>query len=105
MVMTMDDALESIDAYCETLTDTGIAEDRKKLHLELRALDKMVWADDFSEEDLLNLILEIHAIYQSITDKQPYVGIMKEVLFFQEFYKPKDSHTHELLKKLEEFGK
>jgi hypothetical protein len=102
--MDMDDALGAIDDYCEFLSDTGIAEDRKKLHAELKALNKIVWADDFSEEDLLNLISKIQASYQSISDKQPYADIMEAVLFFQEFWKPKDRHTHELLKKLEEFG-
>ncbi len=105
MDMTMDDALGAIDDYCEFLSDTGIAEDRKKLHVELKALNTMVWADDFNEEDLLKLIVKILASYQSIADKQPYTEIMEVVRFFQQFWKPKDSQTHELLKKLEEFGK
>ena len=110
--MDMNKALGAIDEYCEKLKDlqdTGIAEDRKKLHLKLRALNTMVWADDYSEEALLELILEIHEIYKSIADKQPYVEIMKVVRYFQDFtvrtWKPKPSHIEKLLIKLEKFGK
>ena len=67
----MNFALGAIDEYCENLQDTGIAEDRKKLHLKLRALNTMVWADDYSEEALLELILEIHEIYKSIAPLAP----------------------------------
>ena len=107
--MDMNKALGAIDEYCEKLQDTGIAEDRKKLHLKLRALNTMVWADDYSEEALLELILEIHEIYKSIADKQPYVEIMKSVVFFQDFtvhtWKPKPNHIEKLLIKLEKFAK
>ena len=107
--MDMNFALEAIHDYCENLQDTGIAEDRKKLHLKLRALNTMVWADDYSEEALLELILEIHEMYESIADKQPYVEIMKVVRYFQDFtvrtWKRKPSHIEKLLIKLEKFGK
>jgi hypothetical protein len=108
MAMKMDVALEAILDYCDDLEDTDIAEDRQKLHEKLMALRIIVWADDYEEEDLLNLILEIHQIYQSITDKTPYADIMKVVLFFQKFtvrtWKPKPSHVRPLLIELEKYA-
>ena len=108
MAMKMDFALEAILDYCDNLEDTGIAEVRQKLHLELRALNRMVWAQDYSEERLLKLILEIQKGYQSITDKTPYAEIMKVVLFFQKFtvrtWKPKPSHVQNLLQELEKYA-
>jgi hypothetical protein len=102
-------ALGAIEIYCENLQDTGVAEDRQKLHSKLRDLNTMVWAHDFSDEDELRLILEILRVYQSIEDKCPYAEIMKSVIFFRDFtvrtWNPKPKHIDALLEELKKFGK
>jgi len=107
--MDVDFALEAILDYCADLQDTDIAEDRQKLHSKLRALNTMVWAQHFEDEDELRLILEIQRLYQSIPDKKPYADIMKVVVFFRdstmETWEPKPIHIRTLLEELEKFGK